>query len=142
MQTVALKHERDMKAGEAVAAGARRIARELHDVVAHTISVMVCRRRGAAPSSTRDPARRAAALDAIEQTGREALAEMRRLLGVLRPRTPEAALAPQPGLGQLDDLVEQLRAAGLPVELRVEGEPRRAARRASSSPRTGSSRRR
>ena len=109
-------------AREAVREERQRIARELHDVVAHSISVVglqvqVVRRR-----LRPDQAAEAADLAAVETTIRQAMAEMRRLFGVLRAEDDEAALAPQPGLAELDRLVEQTRAAGLPVELTVEGE--------------------
>ena len=100
-----------------------RIARELHDVVAHSISVMVLQARGgrrvleAAPGDARE------AFAVIERAGHQALEEMRRLLGMLRASDEELALAPQPSLRQLDRLVERVRAAGLPVEVTVEGEP-------------------
>ena len=111
---------------EAVArAGAEeraRIARELHDVISHDVSLMVLqasveRRVHASEDSTSQT------LANIESTGREALAELRRMLGVLRKTDEQAPLRPQPGLTQLPDLVEQARAAGLPVELVIEGEP-------------------
>jgi signal transduction histidine kinase len=103
----------------AIADERRRIAREMHDVVAHSMSVMVVQAGGARRILTQDPARATEAAELIERTGREALTEMRRLLGVLRPG--EAARAPQPGLDGLDALVERARSAGLPVELSVEG---------------------
>jgi signal transduction histidine kinase len=111
------------RAREAAAEERARIARELHDVVAHNVSVMVVQagaERLALPESqagTRD------ALLTIERTGREALAEMRRLLGMLREADDALALAPQPSLRHVGTLVEHVRAAGLPVELEVEGEP-------------------
>jgi signal transduction histidine kinase len=96
-----------------------RIARELHDVVAHSVSMVVVQAEAAAVAA--EPEARAA-LEAIGETARGALTELRRLLGVLRA-DDETALAPQPGVGQLDALVGQVRAAGLPVEVRVEGPP-------------------
>ena len=83
-------------------------------------------------SSTQSPARAALAFAAVEQTGRDALAEIRRLLGVLRREDDELALAPQPTLAHVADLVRRARAAGLPVELRVEGDARRRSRPAST----------
>jgi len=120
-----LERDRDAQAQIAAAAERARIARELHDVVAHNVSVMVVQADGAAYALGADPGRAREALAAISATGRQALAEMRVLLGVLR-RTddePHAALTPLPGLSQLDDLLEQTRAAGLPVTCTVEGEP-------------------
>jgi signal transduction histidine kinase len=100
-----------------------RIARELHDVVAHGISVMVLQARGGRRVIADDPGKAREAFDVIESTGHQALEEMRRLLGMLRASDEELALAPQPSLDQLDTLVEQVRSAGLPVEVAVEGEP-------------------
>jgi signal transduction histidine kinase len=113
--------ERDVGARAAVAEERARIARELHDVVAHAISVIVLQARGArhAEGTERDDA-----LAAIESTGATALTEMRRLLHMLREDDEAVAMAPQPSLDQLDHLVAQVRDAGLPVELRVEGERR------------------
>jgi signal transduction histidine kinase len=120
-----LEWERDAQAQIAAAAERARIARELHDVVAHNVSVMVVQADGASYALRRDPARAAEALAAISSTGRQALAEMRRLLGVLRRDEdvtgPERA--PLPGIGQLDELLEQSRAAGLPVTFSVAGVP-------------------
>src|SRR4051812_4280972 len=96
----------------------------MHDVVAHSVSTMVIQAGGARRIVRRDPARAAAAADLIEGTGREALREMRHLLGVLHAGEELAELAPQPTLDGLDGLVERSRAAGLPVALRVEGERR------------------
>jgi signal transduction histidine kinase len=105
----------------AVAEERARIARELHDVVAHAMSVMVLQ-VGAVRHRLPADAADAAALRSVEETGRSALGEMRLLLGALR-REDDESRAPQPGLEGLDRLLEQVRAAGLPVELRVEGEP-------------------
>src|SRR5579859_8073144 len=170
-----LERDRDTQAKIAAAAERARIARELHDVVAHNVSVMVVQADGAAYALGTDPGRAREALAAISATGRQALTEMRVLLGVLRrndegespdadaPTTavapasvariagrsggagggsapvalglPGAAddrtglagaaeLAPMPGIGELDELLDQARAAGLPVTCTVEGEPR------------------
>ncbi len=179
-----LERDRDAQAKIAATAERARIARELHDVVAHNVSVMVVQADGAAYALGTDPGRAREALAAISATGRQALTEMRVLLGVLRkndesepaataavagqagaaslvgaagptgpagpagspgPARPvnsvssadsvrpvsatartvgTAELAPMPGIGQLDDLLEQTRAAGLPVSCTVEGEPR------------------
>jgi signal transduction histidine kinase len=116
------ERERETAARVAVAEERARIARELHDVVAHSVSVMVLQ-TGAVRRLLRDEqAREREALDTVERTGREALLEMRRLLGVLRTPDEEAELAPQPGLSELPVLVARTEAAGLPVILRVEGE--------------------
>jgi signal transduction histidine kinase len=123
-----LEREREGEARRAVAAERARIARELHDVVAHHVSMMVVQAEAGPVAAERDPARAAGAFEAIAATGRQALVEMRRLLGVLRqeaePRgglAPAAGLAPQPGLDALPSLVEQVGRAGLAVELVVEG---------------------
>jgi signal transduction histidine kinase len=107
----------------AVAEERLRIARELHDVVAHAISVIVLQARGGRRSLAMDPDETRQTLDTIEATGSEALAEMRRLLGMLRRDDEEIALAPQPSLRHLDSLASQVREAGLPVEVSIEGEP-------------------
>jgi signal transduction histidine kinase len=117
--------ERDQQAAVGAALERARIARELHDVVAHSLSVIVVQADGAAAAAEQDPAAAAAALGTIGDTGREALGQMRRLLGVLRTEPPGGAtLAPQPGADQLDALVEQLVRAGVPAGLTVEGRPR------------------
>jgi signal transduction histidine kinase len=119
-----LEAEREQSALRAVSEERSRIARELHDVVAHNVSVMVVQAGAARRTLARDPLRAATVLEAIEGTGRQALAEMRRLLGVLRTDDEAtASLLPQPGVARLDELVANVRAAGLPVELVVEGEP-------------------
>lgn len=116
---------RESEARAAVAEERARIAREMHDVVAHSISVMVVQAEAAEAMIDSDPARARRPLAAVQQTGRDALTELRRMLGVLRERAEEgAALAPQPGLAGLDDLARQVRDAGLPVTVRVEGAPR------------------
>ncbi len=119
-----LEAERHAQAKVAAAAERARIARELHDVVAHHVSVMVVQADGAGYALRADPDRAAAALQAIAGTGRQALAEMRRLLGVLRSADDQAALAPVPGLGELRELLDQARAAGLEVGYTLSGTPR------------------
>jgi signal transduction histidine kinase len=115
----------EAEAQRAMAEERRRIAREMHDVVAHSVSVMVVQAGGARRIIDRDPDRAAEAAAQIEYAGRAALVEMRRLLGLLHAGEGEAgALAPQPSLAELDALVERSRAAGLPVEVRVLGERR------------------
>jgi signal transduction histidine kinase len=120
-----LEAERDTQARIAAVAERARIARELHDVIAHNVSVMVVQADGASYALDADPGRAREALAAISATGRQALAEMRRLLGVLR-REEEGGTserAPQPGIGELGELLDKARGAGLPVSFTVEGEP-------------------
>jgi signal transduction histidine kinase len=117
-----LEREREERAQLAVSEERARIARELHDIVAHGVSVIVAQAR-AGPHLTDDPERANTVFRAIESSGREALVELRRLLGILRSEDQQLAIGPQPGLTSLTSLVEQVRASGLPVELRVEGEP-------------------
>ena len=119
-----LERERDAQAQIAAAAERARIARELHDVVAHNVSVMVVQADGATYALDQDPEAARKALLAISQTGRTALTEMRRMLGVLRSADDAGTYAPQPGIEQLGDLLEQVRSTGLPVSLKVEGVPR------------------
>jgi signal transduction histidine kinase len=116
--------ERDERAAQAVVEERARIARELHDVVAHAVSVIAVQsgslRRRLRHSRPDD----AEELRAIEETARQALGDMRRMLGLLRADDEGPELTPQPGLDQIDRLVEQLRETGLAVELAREGEPR------------------
>jgi signal transduction histidine kinase len=107
------------QAEQAAAAERARIARELHDIVAHHLSVIVLQAAGSRASGK--PAE--ATLEKIENSARQALAETRRLLGVLRDPDEEAGLGPQPGIGDLDDLAANVRAAGLPVHLVIDGDP-------------------
>ena len=122
-RTTTLELEQDIRAAEAVAQERGRIARELHDVVAHAISVIVVQARGARHVLDEEPAEARAALEAIERAGEQALVEMRRLLGILRSADERAALAPQPGIARLGELASQIAAAGLPVEVDVQGKP-------------------
>jgi signal transduction histidine kinase len=101
-----------------------RIARELHDIVAHAMSVMVVQAGAAEQVVDDDPEHAREALRQIRSTGTGALAEMRRLVSVLREPGETGSLSPQPGLGALQALVEEVRAAGLPITLEIEGEPR------------------
>ena len=116
-----LEQEREQKARLAVAEERVRIGRELHDVVAHAISVIVVQAQAGQRVLEGEQASAREALGSIETTGRQALVEMRRLLGILRDDDRELALAPRPSLAQLDALVERLNEAGLAVELQVEG---------------------
>jgi signal transduction histidine kinase len=107
----------------AIAQERARIARELHDVVSHAISVSVLQARGGRAMVGRDQDAVRHALDAIEQTNTAALSDMRRLLAVLRDtETDEARMAPQPSLANLERLIDQARAAGLTIELELQGE--------------------
>ncbi|GGY56913.1 sensor histidine kinase [Streptomyces anulatus] len=121
-----LEREREAQSKVAVAAERARIARELHDVVAHNVSVMVVQADGAAYVMDAAPDQAKQALETISSTGRQALAEMRRLLGVLRTGdAPESGeYVPQPDVEQIEDLVAQVRQTGLTVDFKVEGTPR------------------
>jgi signal transduction histidine kinase len=110
---------------EAVAGERATIARELHDVIAHSVSVMTVQAGAARVLLDEEPARARESLVAVEETGRQALGEMRRLLGILRGDEHENRLAPQPGIADVDALVDHVRAAGLPVDVVVEGDPQR-----------------
>ena len=123
--TEQLRDEQDLRAQMAVLDERARIAREMHDVVAHSVSLMVVQTGAARSLLDEDPEQSRAALLAVEDAGREALAELRRALGVMRGGGPDSvALAPQPGLAEIGVLVDRAREAGLPVTLDVEGEPR------------------
>src|SRR4051794_14724444 len=122
-RTVVLEREREEKVRVAAAEERVRIARELHDVVAHSVSVMVVQIGGARGVVDSDPDTARDTLRAAEQTGRQALAEMRRMLGILRADDDGEGLAPQPGLEHMDTLIDQAREAGLPVEVHTEGHP-------------------
>ncbi len=118
-----LDAEREQRALTAAVRERTRIARELHDVIAHSVSVMVIQAGGARTVMDSEPERAETSLRAVERAGREALAEMRRLLGVLDSGKDPRALAPQPGLADIEDLVSRTRSAGLDTKLLVEGEP-------------------
>jgi signal transduction histidine kinase len=121
-QAVLLERQRDEQARIAVADERQRIARELHDVVAHAISVVVLQARGGRRVIDTEPEAAREAFDAIESTSSQALGEMRRLLGLLRSDDDDTLL-PQPSLTRIDELAADLRASGLPVEVALEGEP-------------------
>jgi len=117
-----LERERDALARAAAAEERARIAREMHDVVAHTVAVMVAQSEGASVAVRTAPEQAERALAVISDAGRTALAELRRMLTVLREQSDTGqTTAPQPGLTQLDTLVESLRASGLPVRFTREG---------------------
>ncbi|CAN5369685.1 hypothetical protein BH24ACT12_BH24ACT12_22450 [soil metagenome] len=117
-----LEHERDAQNAAAAAQERLRIARELHDIVSHSISVVAIQTQAVRRRLKPEQVQEVQDLAAVETTARQALAEMRRLFGVLRSEGEAPSLAPQPGLGELERLLQQVRAAGLPVELRVTGE--------------------
>jgi signal transduction histidine kinase len=118
------EREREERAAAAAASERARIARELHDIVAHNVSVMVVQAEAADEMLERDkPERARTPIRTIEETGRSALTDMRRLLGLLRETDTQPALGPQPGIANLELLLVKMREAGLPVELEVEGEP-------------------
>jgi signal transduction histidine kinase len=122
-KTERLERERLRQGEQATLEERSRIAGELHDVVAHALSAMVVQGAGARRLIASDPAAAEKAFAAVEATGREALDDLRRLLGVLRREDAELALAPQPSLAHLGDLARRSRAAGLPVDVRVIGDP-------------------
>jgi signal transduction histidine kinase len=117
-----LEAEREEQARLAAAAERNRIAREMHDIVAHNLSVMIALADGASYAIETSPAQASLATGQISVTGRDALSEMRRLLGVLRDGESAQTLQPQPRLAELERMVERVRAAGIPVELAVAGD--------------------
>ncbi|HEX6507544.1 MAG TPA: histidine kinase dimerization/phosphoacceptor domain-containing protein, partial [Chloroflexota bacterium] len=119
-----LERERERATQMALAEERARIARDLHDVVAHNVSMIVVQAGAALEVQTSHPEQARAALLAIESTGRGAMNELRSLLGVLTDTGSDLALAPQPGCAQIDFLVQQVRDAGLPVTLHVQGQQR------------------
>jgi signal transduction histidine kinase len=120
-----LEREREEKAERAVIEERARIARELHDVIAHNVSVMVVQASAGEELFDTDPRRARESLAAVASTGRAALAELRRLLGVIRAEEDAAAsYTPQPGIEYVDELVRQVQETGLAVRLSVLGEPR------------------
>ncbi len=123
-RTKLLERDREERARRAVRDERARIARELHDVVAHEMTVMTIQATAASRVLESDPGKAAEALTAIEAAGHDALAEMRRLLGLLRTEEQPANRSPQPGLARLDGLVEQMVEAGLSIDVVVAGTPR------------------
>jgi signal transduction histidine kinase len=119
-----LEKEQDQQAQLAVATERTRIAREVHDIVTHSLSVMVALADGAAAAAATAPDRVGEVMRQVAATGRQAIGEMRRLVGTLRLDEPGADRHPAPGIGDLDDLLTQIRAAGLPARLVVDGQPR------------------
>ncbi|MEV6836913.1 histidine kinase [Streptomyces sp. NPDC051133] len=132
-----LERERESAAEAAVAAERDRIARELHDIVSHTVSLMVVQASAAREVLGTMPDEAATALRAVEEAGRGAMTDLRHLLGLLAPAqdgtdtdpapgegAPGTPLSPQPGLDRLGPLVDRISFAGLPVEVRISGEPR------------------
>ncbi len=125
-RAIRAERERDQQAQLATAAERTRIAREMHDVVAHNLSVLIALADGVAFAAKSDPVAAAAAAGQASEIGRQALAEMQRLVGVLRGAEgaePAQPRTPQPGLDQIDELLTQVRAAGLPTTLTVSGTP-------------------
>ena len=122
-RAIEAERQREVRARLAVSDERARIARELHDVVGHSVSVMTVQASAARRLLRPHQDKEREALLVVEKTGREALAEMRRMVGVLRRPEEAPALAPQPSLEQIEGLIEHTREAGLPVELRIEGEP-------------------
>jgi signal transduction histidine kinase len=119
-----LEFERDQEGRLGAAAERARIAREMHDIVAHNLSVMIALADGASYAMDTSPQRAAEATKRVSATGREALVEMRRLLGVLREESEAQPLEPQPSLGRLDELLARVHAAGIPVTMEMDGDPK------------------
>ncbi|MEV5719089.1 histidine kinase [Amycolatopsis mediterranei] len=117
------ERERDQQAQIVAARERATIAREMHDIVAHNLSVMIALADGVAFAARTDPVNAETAAQHVSATGRQALDEMHRLLGVLRRNGDDSPRAPQPGVAQIDDLVEQVRTTGLPTTWTITGEP-------------------
>jgi signal transduction histidine kinase len=117
-----LEREQQQRAALATAAERAGITRELHDVVAHSLSVIVAQAQAAVAAQQRHPERTTQAMQEVVTVGRASLAEMRRLLGALGPSVANGR-EPQPGLGALPALVDRVRATGIPVRLDIHGEP-------------------
>jgi len=118
------ERQQQKAASRAVAEERQRIARELHDVIAHSVSVMTVQTGAVRRLLLPEQEKERQALETVEATGREALTEMRRLVGLLREQGAMPEFSPQPGLGTMEDLLETVRSAGLPVDLAVDGTPR------------------
>ena len=116
-----LETERDQQATIAATAERTRIAREMHDIVSHSLSVVITLADGASVVSETDPVRAAEVMAQVSEVGRQALSDMRAMIGVLRTNESAADLAPQPDLAQLSLLIDRIRATGLAVELHTEG---------------------
>jgi signal transduction histidine kinase len=117
------EHERAAETARAVAEERQRIARELHDVVAHSVSVMTVQAGAVRRLLQPEQRKERAALETVEATGRQALTEMRRLVGLLREQGAMPEFSPQPGMSTIESLLDGVRAAGLPVDLEVDGTP-------------------
>ena len=117
-----LERDREQQEAAALARERARIARELHDVIAHSVSVMVIQAGAAEQLLTSNPPQARESLQSVQELGRSTVDELRRMLGILREDRHEVQLQPQPGMAGLPGLIRQLREAGLPVELRVEGD--------------------
>jgi signal transduction histidine kinase len=117
-----LERERDQEARLAAATERARIAREMHDVIGHSLAVMTTLADGAVAKLGTDPARARSAISTVADLGRQALSDTRRLLGVLRDDADQAALEPQPGLSQLPALADRARATGLVVAMQQDGD--------------------
>jgi signal transduction histidine kinase len=122
-ETVRLEVEKEERAREATEAERARIARELHDIVSHAISVMVVQAAAAEQVLATDPRAAQSALRAVQQAGRGARLELRRMLGLMRATTDAPQLDPQPHVGRLDELMSRFADAGLTVDLHVNGNP-------------------
>ncbi|MER6692383.1 sensor histidine kinase [Streptomyces minutiscleroticus] len=116
-----LEHQQDQQARLAAAEERTRITREMHDIVAHNLSVMVALTDAAVHAQHRSPDKATTAMLQISETGRQALTDMRRSLGILRTGEPDAERHPPPGVAQLETLADQMCAAGLPTRLEVQG---------------------
>jgi signal transduction histidine kinase len=122
-RAVRFEHEQDEAARRAVTEERQRIARELHDIIAHSVSVMTMQTGAVRRLLLPDQVRERESLLSVEQTGRDAMSEMRRLVGLLKEEDSAAAYSPQPGMQSLDALIATVREAGLSVDVAFEGEP-------------------
>ncbi|WP_413751938.1 histidine kinase [Streptomyces sp. R-74717] len=122
-RAVRLERERDQRAQLAVAEERARIARDMHDIVSHNLSVMIALADAAVFAQYRTPDKTATAMRQVSDSGRQALTDMRRFLGILRADEPDALRHPIPDIAQLHSLLDQVRAAGLPARLRMTGDP-------------------